>query len=104
MHLILLAGGIPYHTIKDEHLTQAIAQHERMEWPPHISQEFNELMLRCWHRNPDSRPNFDLLYKEMKQYVKHAKKHIKLKDYPFNVYVPTKPPDTSWEKMQDSFV
>lgn len=101
---IATLGGIPYHTIKDEHLTQAIAQHERMEWPPHISQEFNELMLRCWHRNPDSRPNFDLLYKEMKQYVKHAKKHIKLKDYPFNVYVPTKPPDTSWEKMQDSFV
>ncbi|XP_071842553.1 uncharacterized protein [Apostichopus japonicus] len=101
---IATLGGIPFHNIKDEDLTRAISNHERMDWPPHISHEFNDIMLRCWHRNPESRPNFDLLYREMKRFVKHPKRHIKLKDYPFNVYIPFKPPDTNWEKMQDAFV
>ncbi|PIK62202.1 hypothetical protein BSL78_00925 [Apostichopus japonicus] len=102
--LSVYSGGIPFHNIKDEDLTRAISNHERMDWPPHISHEFNDIMLRCWHRNPESRPNFDLLYREMKRFVKHPKRHIKLKDYPFNVYIPFKPPDTNWEKMQDAFV
>ncbi|XP_033636745.1 uncharacterized protein LOC117297706 [Asterias rubens] len=100
---IITLGGMPYHNIKTADLVSELRDHTRMEWPRHCSPEIFDLMLRCWHRRPESRPSFDMLYTEIKKMKTMAKKHFNLKDYTYQNYVPVKlEEDLVMDSVQDS--
>ncbi|XP_072027707.1 fibroblast growth factor receptor 4-like isoform X2 [Amphiura filiformis] len=102
---IATLGGMPYPNMKTTDLTGELKAHHRMDWPKHCTTELYDLMLRCWHRRPESRPTFDLLVQEMKKLKGSGKKQINLKDYTFQMYVPVKlPEDLEDDNMNDSFV
>ncbi|XP_070563212.1 uncharacterized protein [Ptychodera flava] len=100
---IATLGSVPYPGISMKRLPEKLKDHYRMEKPKHVTQEYYDAMLRCWHRKPESRPSFDLLCKEMKKIQKTGKTHINLKDYTFVHYYSLRPtPDSDDE--DDSFV
>ncbi|XP_077982054.1 uncharacterized protein LOC144437061 [Glandiceps talaboti] len=100
---IATLGSIPYPNISTKRLPEKLKEHYRMEKPKHVSQEYYDTMLRCWHRKPESRPSFELLVKEMKKLQKSGKTHIVFKEYTFvHYYGLRETPDSDAE--DDSFV
>ncbi|XP_033108236.1 uncharacterized protein LOC117109887 isoform X2 [Anneissia japonica] len=106
LYEIVTLGGIPYADIKLRNLKEKLKEHYRMEWPRHCSQDLYNLMLSCWHRRPESRPSINLVAKEIKLFKSASKKHMCLKDYPFQTYIAIKYPEDFDDPMalQDSFV
>ncbi|XP_022109923.1 uncharacterized protein LOC110989674 isoform X2 [Acanthaster planci] len=99
---IVTLGGMPYHNIKTHDLYSELRDHNRMEWPQHCSPEMYDLMLRCWHRRPESRPSFDMLCTELKKMKPMAKKHLNLKGYTYQLYVPVKLEEDFIDTTQDA--
>ncbi|XP_070567471.1 fibroblast growth factor receptor 3-like [Ptychodera flava] len=48
-------GGTPYHNINSADIPQRLQEGHRLPKPQHCSEEFYNLMLRCWTMNPQER-------------------------------------------------
>ncbi|XP_071484482.1 fibroblast growth factor receptor 3-like [Diadema antillarum] len=101
---IVTLGGVPYSNKREVDVIQELRDHNRLEWPKHCSPELYDIMLRCWHRRPESRPTFDRIFKDMKALKKSGVPHINLKEYPFQMYAPIRLQLQPSSGLTDSFV
>ncbi|XP_043753890.1 proto-oncogene tyrosine-protein kinase receptor Ret-like [Cervus elaphus] len=62
---IVTLGGNPYPGIPPERLFNLLKTDYRMERPDNCSEEMYSLMLQCWKREPDKRPVFADISKDL---------------------------------------
>lgn len=59
-------GKVPYPGMNaDQSLYFKLKDGYRMEKPENATQDVYEIMLHCWHANPESRPSFSELEKRL---------------------------------------
>nr|XP_054764454.1 fibroblast growth factor receptor 3-like [Lytechinus pictus] len=101
---IVTLGGVPYANKRESDVINELRDHNRLEWPKHCSPELYDIMLRCWHRRPESRPTFDRILKDIKALKKSGTPQINLKDYTYQMYAPIRLDLETSNGLTDSFV
>ncbi|XP_030852242.1 fibroblast growth factor receptor 3 isoform X1 [Strongylocentrotus purpuratus] len=101
---IVTLGGVPYANKRESDVINELRDHNRLEWPKHCSPDLYDVMLRCWHRRPESRPTFDRILKDMKALKKTGTPQINLKDYAYQMYAPIRLDLEPSNGITDSFV
>ena len=71
----------------------------RLERPSHCRPEFYRLMSRCWHSDPQRRPDFGELKSELGQLLDDADGYIDLDSFQESIYVPLQSPSDESEKI-----
>ncbi|XP_065826081.1 uncharacterized protein [Oscarella lobularis] len=64
---ICTLGGFPYPVISNAELLSRLSEGYRMEKPDNCSDQLYDLMVRCWHPEPDERPRFSALVSALDQ-------------------------------------
>ncbi|XP_066205833.1 proto-oncogene tyrosine-protein kinase receptor Ret isoform X2 [Saccopteryx leptura] len=72
---IMTLGGNPYPGIPPERLFNLLKTGYRMERPDNCSEEMYSLMLQCWKQEPDKRPVFADISKDLEKMM------VKRRDY-----------------------
>lgn len=58
-------GGFPYPTVNNHEILEYLSQGKRLDRPEICSEILYQLMLKCWHENPESRPTFAEIVKQL---------------------------------------
>lgn len=64
---VFSAGTTPYQGMTNPQAKERIDSGYRMPAPPGTPEEIYQLMLRCWTYEPESRPHFNEIHKELKK-------------------------------------
>ncbi|XP_039196683.1 proto-oncogene tyrosine-protein kinase receptor Ret [Crotalus tigris] len=75
---IVTLGGNPYPGIAPERLFNLLKTGYRMEKPENCSEEMYNLMLRCWKQEPDKRPTFSEISKELEKLMVKSRDYLDL--------------------------
>jgi len=75
---IATLGGFPYPGIKSRELMRLLRRGYRMEKPDTCSDEFYQLMTRCWTDNPDMRPTFRELCQDLEDWMEREVPYLNL--------------------------
>ncbi|XP_072247477.1 proto-oncogene tyrosine-protein kinase receptor Ret [Leuresthes tenuis] len=75
---IVTLGGNPYPGIAPERLFNLLKTGYRMERPENCSEEMYNLMLRCWKQEPDKRPTFSDISKELEKMMVKSRDYLDL--------------------------
>uniref|UniRef100_H9G9F1 receptor protein-tyrosine kinase n=1 Tax=Anolis carolinensis TaxID=28377 RepID=H9G9F1_ANOCA len=75
---IVTLGGNPYPGIAPERLFNLLKTGYRMEKPENCSEEMYNLMLRCWKQEPDKRPTFAEISKELEKMMVKSRDYLDL--------------------------
>ncbi|XP_051945820.1 proto-oncogene tyrosine-protein kinase receptor Ret-like [Xyrauchen texanus] len=75
---IVTLGGNPYPGIAPERLFNLLKTGYRMEKPENCTDEMYNLMLRCWKQEPDKRPNFSDISKELEKMMVKSRDYLDL--------------------------
>ncbi|XP_006114467.1 proto-oncogene tyrosine-protein kinase receptor Ret isoform X3 [Pelodiscus sinensis] len=75
---IVTLGGNPYPGIAPERLFNLLKSSYRMERPENCSEEMYNLMLRCWKQEPDKRPTFADISKELEKMMVKSRDYLDL--------------------------
>ncbi|XP_029465336.1 proto-oncogene tyrosine-protein kinase receptor Ret isoform X1 [Rhinatrema bivittatum] len=75
---IVTLGGNPYPGIAPERLFNLLKTGYRMERPENCSEEMYNLMLRCWKQEPDKRPTFGEISKELEKLMVKSRDYLDL--------------------------
>ncbi|XP_068757949.1 fibroblast growth factor receptor 1-like [Montipora capricornis] len=65
LYEIFTIGGIPYPGWSEAKTIAELQKGYRMPKPPHIANTMYHFMERCWQENPDFRPNFENIRKDL---------------------------------------
>ncbi|KAF5890420.1 proto-oncogene tyrosine-protein kinase receptor Ret isoform X1, partial [Clarias magur] len=75
---IVTLGGNPYPGIAPERLFNLLKTGYRMEKPENCTEEMYSLMLRCWKQEPDKRPTFSEISKELEKMMVKSRDYLDL--------------------------
>ncbi|KAL9980663.1 hypothetical protein ACROYT_G009275 [Oculina patagonica] len=75
---IATLGGFPYPGIRNSELMRQLRRGYRMEKPDTCSDEFYQLMTRCWADDPDARPTFTELCQDLKEWMQRDVPYLDL--------------------------
>ncbi|XP_043753903.1 LOW QUALITY PROTEIN: proto-oncogene tyrosine-protein kinase receptor Ret-like [Cervus elaphus] len=75
---IVTLGGNPYPGIPPERLFNLLKTGYRMERPDNCSEEMYSLMLQCWKREPDKRPVFADISKDLDKMMVKSRDYLDL--------------------------
>nr|XP_020657948.1 proto-oncogene tyrosine-protein kinase receptor Ret isoform X2 [Pogona vitticeps] len=75
---IVTLGGNPYPGIAPERLFNLLKTGYRMEKPENCSEEMYNVMLRCWKQEPDKRPTFAEISKELEKMMVKSRDYLDL--------------------------
>ncbi|XP_075205152.1 proto-oncogene tyrosine-protein kinase receptor Ret isoform X1 [Anomaloglossus baeobatrachus] len=75
---IVTLGGNPYPGIAPERLFNLLKTGYRMEKPENCSDEMYNLMLKCWKQEPDKRPTFGEISKELEKMMVKSRDYLDL--------------------------
>ncbi|XP_039609069.1 proto-oncogene tyrosine-protein kinase receptor Ret isoform X1 [Polypterus senegalus] len=75
---IVTLGGNPYPGIAPERLFNLLKTGYRMEKPENCSEEMYSLMLRCWKQEPEKRPPFSDISKELEKMMMKSRDYLDL--------------------------
>lgn len=67
LYEIFTIGGSPYPSFDDQNVTELLGVGYRMPRPQHMDDALYKIMLDCWQENPDNRPTFENLRKDLKE-------------------------------------
>ncbi|XP_078362114.1 uncharacterized protein LOC144646407 isoform X2 [Oculina patagonica] len=73
---IATLGGNPYPGIKNRELMRLLRRGYRMEKPDVCSEEFYQLMTRCWADDPDARPTFTELCQDLEDWMQRDSPYL----------------------------
>ncbi|KAL9980680.1 hypothetical protein ACROYT_G009297 [Oculina patagonica] len=66
---IATLGGVPYPGVKNRELKRLLKRGYRMEKPDTCSEEFYQMMTRCWADIPETRPTFTELCRDLEDWM-----------------------------------
>ncbi|XP_078362132.1 uncharacterized protein LOC144646418 [Oculina patagonica] len=75
---IATLGGFPYPGIRNSELMRQLRRGYRMEKPDTCSEEFYQLMTRCWADDPDERPTFTELCQDLEDWMQRDVPYLDL--------------------------
>ncbi|XP_012889167.1 PREDICTED: proto-oncogene tyrosine-protein kinase receptor Ret [Dipodomys ordii] len=75
---IVTLGGNPYPGIPPERLFNLLKTGHRMERPDNCSEEMYSLMLQCWKQEPDKRPVFADISKDLEKMMVKSRDYLDL--------------------------
>ncbi|XP_058527543.1 proto-oncogene tyrosine-protein kinase receptor Ret [Ochotona princeps] len=75
---IVTLGGNPYPGIPPERLFNLLRTGHRMERPDNCSEEMYRLMLQCWKQEPDKRPVFGDISKDLEKMMVKSRDYLDL--------------------------
>uniref|UniRef100_A0A8C5KRS7 Proto-oncogene tyrosine-protein kinase receptor Ret n=1 Tax=Jaculus jaculus TaxID=51337 RepID=A0A8C5KRS7_JACJA len=75
---IVTLGGNPYPGIPPERLFNLLKTGHRMERPDNCSEEMYGLMLQCWKQEPDKRPVFADISKDLEKMMVKSRDYLDL--------------------------
>ncbi|KAL4231275.1 hypothetical protein ACF0H5_008855 [Mactra antiquata] len=75
---IVTLGGSPYPSIPLKDLYGLLNEGYRMEKPENCSAKLYQIMISCWHPNPNSRPSFSELRVELEKLLEETRSYIDL--------------------------
>lgn len=75
---IVTLGGSPYPSIPLKDLYGLLNEGYRMEKPENCSDKIYQIMLSCWHPNPNSRPSFTQLKHALEKLLEETMSYIDL--------------------------
>lgn len=92
-------GSTPYPGMEAREVMRRVKDGHRLERPSHCRPEFYRLMSRCWHSDPQRRPDFGELKSELGQLLDDADGYIDLDSFQESIYVPLQSPSDESEKI-----
>ncbi|XP_044170108.1 fibroblast growth factor receptor 3-like isoform X1 [Acropora millepora] len=78
LYEIFTIGGQPYPRTNARKLVELLASGYRMPKPNHVAETLYHIMRNCWQEEPDDRPSFEQLRRELKRMANQHKKMRKL--------------------------
>ncbi|XP_078381578.1 fibroblast growth factor receptor 2-like [Oculina patagonica] len=75
---IATLGGFPYPGIRNTEIMRLLKRGYRMEKPDTCSDEFYQLMTRCWEDDPDGRPTFTELCQDLEELMQRDVPYLDL--------------------------
>ncbi|XP_057365852.1 uncharacterized protein LOC130686726 [Daphnia carinata] len=96
---IVTLGSTPYPGMEAREVMRRVKDGHRLERPSHCRPEFYRLMSRCWHSDPQRRPDFGELKAELGQLLDDADGYIDLDNFQESIYVPLESPSDESEKV-----
>lgn len=96
---IIISGSTPYPGMEAREVMRRVKDGHRLERPNHCRPEFYWLMSRCWHSDPQRRPDFGELKAELGQLLDDADGYIDLDNFQESIYVPLESPSDESEKV-----
>nr|CAH0113242.1 unnamed protein product [Daphnia galeata] len=96
---IVTLGSTPYPGMEAREVMRRVKDGHRLERPSHCRPEFYRLMSRCWHSDPQRRPDFGELKSELGQLLDDADGYIDLDSFQESIYVPLQSPSDESEKI-----
>ncbi|EYC24072.1 hypothetical protein Y032_0014g2299 [Ancylostoma ceylanicum] len=69
---IFTLGGLPYPTIANEDLLSKLLEGHRNAKPQYCHEDIYDLMMRCWDKDPNERPNFTQCIHHLKDQLRKA--------------------------------
>ncbi|XP_074634419.1 uncharacterized protein LOC141892971 isoform X2 [Acropora palmata] len=86
LYEIFTIGGQPYPRTNARKLVELLASGYRMPKPNHVAEALYQIMRNCWQEEPDDRPSFEQLQRELKLMENQHKRLINMKDYDTKLY------------------
>ncbi|XP_038065701.1 tyrosine-protein kinase receptor TYRO3-like isoform X1 [Patiria miniata] len=83
---IVTLGARPYPGMSAKILFKELQKGFRMPKPKHCQDELYELMLGCWDEDPESRPTFKMISKELDNLISEGKDYIAIDDIQDTIY------------------
>ncbi|XP_078362112.1 uncharacterized protein LOC144646406 isoform X2 [Oculina patagonica] len=90
---IATLGGFPYPGVTKKELIRLLKSGYRMEKPDTCSEEFYQLLTRCWTDSPNARPNFTELRQDLEDWMQQGTPHLLMSQM--------RPPDSNIAKDLD---
>ncbi|CAJ0609905.1 unnamed protein product [Cylicocyclus nassatus] len=72
LYEIFTLGGLPYPTIANEDLLNKLLEGHRNSKPQYCHDDIFDLMMRCWDKDPNERPNFTQCIHHLKDQLRKA--------------------------------
>ncbi|ETN87149.1 immunoglobulin domain protein [Necator americanus] len=73
---IFTLGGLPYPTIANEDLLSKLLEGHRNSKPQYCHDDIYDLMMRCWEKDPNERPNFTQCIHHLKDQLRKASPQV----------------------------
>jgi len=86
LYEIFTIGGQPYPRTNARKLVELLASGYRMPKPNHVAEALYQIMRNCWQEEPEDRPSFEQLQRELKLMENQHKRLINMKDYDTKLY------------------
>lgn len=83
---IVTLGSTPYPGLSAQEVIHAVRDGRVMVQPPHCRWELYRLMRACWHPDPQERPAFSRLSRDLDQLIKLNAGYIDLDNFPEHAY------------------
>ncbi|XP_071806614.1 uncharacterized protein [Asterias amurensis] len=87
---IVTLGARPYRLMTAKTMVAQLKEGYRMPKPRHCREELYSMMSSCWLQNPNKRPTFRSLFKQLEKSLTNEADYIKLGDLDENIYEVTK--------------
>jgi serine/threonine protein kinase len=66
---VMTLAQLPYPGRQNHEVMPLLKKGERLEKPPECPQEIYDLMYKCWIVNPEARPSFSTLVRELEEFL-----------------------------------
>ncbi|XP_067030223.1 uncharacterized protein [Acropora muricata] len=86
LYEISTIGGSPYPRIKGEEIANLLQQGRRMPKPKHVDDVLYQIMMNCWQSEPEARPSFKDLTRQLKRMENQHKSLIDIHIYDNALY------------------
>lgn len=84
---IVTLGSTPYRHLKTEQVIEEVARNgERPTKPEYCHAQLYKIMTKCWQHEPDKRPTFGDLVRQLDELLLSANDYIELDQYPDHNY------------------
>ncbi|XP_033646565.1 tyrosine kinase receptor Cad96Ca-like [Asterias rubens] len=87
---IVTLGARPYRLMTAKTMVAQLKEGYRMPKPRHCKEELYSMMNSCWLQNPNKRPTFRSLFKQLEKSLTIEADYIELDDLDENIYEDTK--------------
>ncbi|CAH3158239.1 unnamed protein product, partial [Porites lobata] len=86
LYEIFTVGGSPYPRMDGRKIASLLQEGYRMPKPQHVDDKLYQIMMNCWQNEPEARPSFTALTKQLKDMENQHKKLINMRIYNNQLY------------------